>query len=314
MAINIRPFDTNLRSSSRFSVNTQQNSAQASSQIRRAPSTLNIQRDESKPLGESNAQETPSDRQRVISKTSSQLFSAASSLTSRNILNESLTQGVNQLRDLAYKIKDEVDPTKKEDLINEANTLVSSLQAQYDEAVEDDPNLATTVSITSLVKPGADFRDGSKVTQTLLEKITSPDDSGLASIDFSDIDEAISKIEQSLSNYTVKQKSLDVTASEIAGATKKALIALDAESQVSDISEEEKSKELANEISKSTENLLSQTKINENTVQELLKEDDEEESEDNKDKDDSSNSVNPRDNSAYAKSNEEENNSIEISA
>jgi len=305
-SFSVKPYESNLRGGYNTSNLSSSNKSQAPVQARQVSGKLKI--DKSTASSQQNSSDTrvASDRQRVENKIGNLLLTSATQLTVRSSLNQSFSDGVSKLKTLAKSIKTEVDPTRKEDLIAEANSVLTSLQSQYDSAVADDPNLSKDINITALVKPGDQTTDSSKYKKVSISGATSPNASGLSGIDFSDPDTAIEKIDISLATYSQKQNSYNATSTEIAGATSKALSQLSAGDDVKKIDDaEKKAQDLANQITDSSEKLLSQNKIDNTAVKDLLeskKEDDNSESENKEDTNKKSDSASAQKISQYSNS------------
>lgn len=319
-SLNIRPYESNLRgsftlASSGISTNSA-GQANTTPTLNKIPAKLSVDKNtDSTSQTSLESKKVETDRQRVANKTSNQLFSSASTLSVRQSLTDNIVEGLNKLKDINEVIENEVDPTKKDALIQDANNILDGLQAQYDAAVADDPNLASNVNITSLVRPGEDIRNGTKFTEVSISAVLSPSDSGLSGIDFSDTEDASDKLDLSISNYSLKQKSYEATASEISGATSKAISKLKADDAGKEIDKkEEDAKKLADQINQSKENLVQQTKVSKENVTKLINESDDKKDEKDSKKQEKSDVSNTQAANVYAKIEEnKQNESVSLS-
>ena len=205
----------------------------------------------------------------VENKTSNILSSSTSDLNSRKSYTESTINGINKLKVISEEIQNEVNPERKQSLIEEADSILSTLKSQYSDAIEKNPNLAQDSISTALVKPGADYREGQKFTEVLSTAILSPSQAGLDSVDFSDPETATDQLDASLANYGIKSASYESSSSEINGATKKAISQYEASSKSK--TSDKKEVNVQEVITSNSKNLIAgQNNIDAETVTKLL--------------------------------------------
>jgi hypothetical protein len=280
----VKPYETNLRNFRKSSIFSNDDNSSAITNSEKTSNTTKLSgslriKSNTSTTATSNFdnQATPPDnRERVENKTSLILFNSSTKLTNRQELNDTLIEGVKELKTLTKQIGNEVNPVKKAKLVDEANTLLNSLKDQFNEAKKDDSTITSTINIDNLVKSGKPTTEGDKFTNVSISSSISVEDAGLNSLNFSDTDNTLDKLESALTSFSTKKASFESSSKQILGATSDALSEFEAESNV-DRSSEDQANELSKKITESTENILKPQESLETKTVEILLEDKKEE-------------------------------------
>ena len=267
MALEIGPNQTALAAQS---TSTDRSSATSSSPQALNQATL---RTTVEPGGEEATRSTVSPVQAEERQTTGILFNASSSLDQRQDAAENLLGVVEQLRDNAEEIEREVDPNRRQALIDESEALVQQAQADFEAAVEENPSLAENETITAVITPGEDPSSGQTTFTTSLPRGTSPEDLGLPSVNFEDAEAAQETLDDVAGQLRGQVASIESTRSDVATAVRDRGRAIASEEQNERaVDPDSRSEELAQEVAQSASRITEASPVEQLEVQSLLAE------------------------------------------
>ncbi len=199
------------------------------------------------------------------------LFSASTSLSNKQSATENLLSTVEDLKARAEQIESETNPTRRQELIDEAEAVRAQAEADFAAAVEENPGLADNETITAVITPGENPESGQTTFTTSVPGASSPAQVGLSDVDLSDgaaAQESLAEIESTLRR---ELSSFSSARSNISAAVRDRGQAIAAESEAAGrVDADQRSEELAQEVAASASGITEASLVEQLDVQSLI--------------------------------------------
>lgn len=208
-------------------------------------------------------------------QTALNLSEATSELNKKEAVTDKQIETVDQLISLAYKIKDETNLTKADELSTEAENLLNDANNNYTEATSNNEFLNQDQNIVEVTDSSVSESSSEKYFKTTILKTSSLSDLGLSSntsFSKSDIDSTISSLENIKSALSSSQQGYSNSRSAIAQEVSSVAIKADSLSKVSEI--ENMAQDLAKKLVEAPEKILEANNPNDLNVKDLISESD----------------------------------------